>query len=118
MSQKIAFILQQTPFSSDFSSDAIDAVLAGGLYGQAVSVFFVGDGVFQLVDSENNTSPIKPLSKKLKALSLYDVESLYVCQDALAKRGLRPTDCCIDVDCVASNRLDQLIRQHDVILSF
>lgn len=118
MTKKVAFIIQQTPYRSDFANDAIDAVLAAGLYGQTVSVFFVGDGVFQLIDTAANASPIKPISKKLKALSVYDVEAVYACQGALTKRGIQAAELAIEVDIIKPTSVDQFIREHDSILSF
>ena len=120
MNKKIAYILRHAPYSSDFASDAIDAVLAGGLYGQSVSLFFLSDGVFQLFEAANDkTNPTeKTLTKKLKALNLYDIEHIFVCSESLKQRGIKPEQLCINTKPLDKNALNASIRQHDSILSF
>lgn len=117
--KKIAYILQQSPYGCDFAHDAIDAVLAGGLYGQNVSVFFSDDGVFQLLKTNNTTGKeYKSLSKKLSALSLYDIEQVYACNDSLTLRGVSAEQLSMDVDCLDKETFENTLRTHDIILSF
>ena len=120
MTKKFAYILQQSPYRSDFAHDAIDAVLAGGLYGQIVGLFFLGDGVFQLLEAKENKTHTKekPLAKKLKALALYDIENIFVCSESLATRGIKPEQLCINTSVLDKNTFDSTIRQHDSLLSF
>lgn len=118
--KKVAYILRHSPYHSDFAHDAIDAVLAGGLYAQAVSLFFMGDGVFQLLDQKAKEKKIgsKPLSKKLSALSLYDIDNIYVCSDSLAARGIEQNQLCIDVNVLDKQSINNSIRDNSAILSF
>ena len=117
--KKVAFVLRHSPYRSDFSQDAIDAVLAAGLYGQSVSVFFMGDGVFQLLEASSTTrTDFKPLSKKLKALSLYDIDATYVCHDSLNARAIEPKQLCIKAQVMDKPAINRLIRDNAVIVSF
>jgi len=117
--KKIAYVLRHLPYGSDFSQDAIDAVLAAGLYGQAVSVFFIGDGVFQLLDTDSPShSQNKPISKKLNALSLYDIDDTYVCRDSLLARGIEPSQLCIAAQILDKPSINRLIRDNAAIVSF
>lgn len=117
--EKVAYILRHSPYGSDFSHDALDAVLAGGLYGQNVSLFFMGDGVFQLLDQTLAIEAKgRSLPKKLKALSLYDIDTIYVCSDSLTARGIEPKQLCIDARLLDKQAIDNAIRDNSAILSF
>lgn len=120
MPKKIAYILQHSPYHSDFAHDAIDAVLAAGLYGQNVGLFFLGDGVFQLLEAKANKTDAleKHLAKKLKALALYDIEHIFVCRESLTQRGIEQEQLCITTNVLDKNTFDSTVRQHESILSF
>ena len=120
VAKRIAYVLRQAPYGSDFAHDAIDAVLAGGLYGQTISVFFMGDGVFQLINTAHQSvaTDHKPLSKKLNALSLYDIEHIFVCQQSLNERNISTHQISIDATILNNNDMNTALRNHDVLLSF
>jgi tRNA 2-thiouridine synthesizing protein C len=49
----IAIINTQAPFSTAVGKEALDAALIFGSYEQATSLFFLGDGVFQVIGDQN-----------------------------------------------------------------
>lgn len=81
-------------------------------FGQSVSVFFIDDGVFQLVKQQQPTLvEQKHYSKGISALEFYDVEHLYVCETSLSTRQLTADDLLAGVTIVSATRLNELLQQ-------
>ncbi|MEO0444038.1 MAG: sulfurtransferase complex subunit TusC [Pseudomonadota bacterium] len=114
-----AIMLRQAPYGKPLANEALEAVLGYAAFAQDISVFFIGDGVFQLLQ-EQDAEKIgqKSLEKRVKALSLYDVKKLYVCQNSLEKRGLSANDLCVDITVVDPDTLSLHLREQDTLLSF
>ena len=118
-SKQTGILLRQAPYGKHLAYEALDVVLAYAAFDQNISLFFIGDGVFQLLKGQNSQAiEQKSLEKKLNALSLYDVNKRYVCQQSLEKRGLSADDLCIDITLVTSIKLSQHIRQQNTLISF
>ena len=79
----------QPPYSSSYSIDALEAAMGATNIGLEVVFIFVGEGVYQLLNSQNN-DVISHMSifKKLMALPLYDVETVYVLSTALSEHNV------------------------------
>ncbi|KJG06487.1 sulfurtransferase complex subunit TusC [Photobacterium kishitanii] len=94
----LGFVFRQPPHGTTCGREGLDALLAASAYTEALSVFFIGDGVMQLV---RNQQPDVILSRNyiatFKMLPLYDIENIYVCQQSLVERGLCREDLLIDV---------------------
>lgn len=88
-SSSIAIINSKAPFASNHGKDALDIAMIFGSYEQEVSLFFQGDGVFQLIKGQNGELlKIKDYLKTFSAFEFYDIENIYVCQQSLIERGL------------------------------
>ncbi|MFC6673090.1 sulfurtransferase complex subunit TusC [Marinobacterium aestuariivivens] len=89
------------------------------MFEQPVAMLFLGDGVFQLLKGQDPAGlQQKNLSATLSALPMYDIETLYVCARALRERGLETGDLVLPVQVLEPDAIGQLIRQHDVVMSF
>lgn len=76
----------QAPYSSSSAVDAIEAAMGATNIGLEVVFVFVGEGVYQLVSKQENTSiSHKSIFKKLLALPLYDVERIFVLSSSLSQ---------------------------------
>ena len=88
----LAIINSKAPFSSDFGKDALDVALIFGSFEQKISLFFQGDGVYQLIAKQDGTLvSIKDYLKTFSAFEFYDIEDIYVCQQSLVNRQLDET---------------------------
>ncbi|ODS24713.1 sulfurtransferase TusC [Candidatus Endobugula sertula] len=117
--KKLLFLFRHAPYGSALAKEGIDAVLAASAYDQDLSVLFMDDGVFQLLKHQKpDDIEEKNIINILSAFTLYDIQSLFVCQESLAERGLRNTDIAIGINIVAHNTVSQLLSQQDHILSF
>lgn len=87
--KRVAFVFTRPPHGTSAGREGLDAVLAAAAFGCHLSVFFVGDGVFQLIGGQK---PEKIRARNYIAtfgvFSLYDIELCYVCSASLKERGL------------------------------
>ena len=117
--KKIGFILRHSPYGSNLAQEALDVVLAYAAFEQAVSVFFIDDGVFQLLSRQASTDiEQKSLEKRIQALSLYDIDQIYVCQESLIHRNLQTDILIKEIRPLAIDELSALIHQQDSLLCF
>ncbi|WP_406667584.1 sulfurtransferase complex subunit TusC [Gallaecimonas sp. GXIMD1310] len=115
----IGVIFSALPFANQQGREALDTVLAASAYEQPLSLFFIGDGVWQLVkDQQPEQAASKDYLATFKALSLYEVEHLYVQRSALSSRGLTAADLAIEVAVVDDTALQQLLARQDAIYRF
>lgn len=77
------------------------------------------DGVFQLKKGQQTKGiENKNFSPTYRALDGYDIEKLYVEEEALAARGLSEDDLLVDVTVMPRAELGKLMDEMDVVLSF
>ncbi|AEY02953.1 intracellular sulfur oxidation protein DsrF [Oceanimonas sp. GK1] len=116
---KVAFIFRTAPHGSAAGREGLDAVLATSALSEALAVFFMDDGVYQL-KREQAPAAIhgRDYAPTFGLLELYDIEQVYVCAASLAERGLTLADLCIDAQACDTGELRRLLGEHDVRLSF
>ncbi len=85
----IAIINSKAPYSQTSGKDALDISLVFASFEQKVSLFFQGDGVFQLIKGQDGSViGQKDYLKTFAAFEFYDIENIYICQKSLIERGL------------------------------
>lgn len=115
----IAIVNTQAPFSSPAGKEALDAALIFGSYEQATSLFFFGDGVYQVIGNQNpNDIDHKDYLKTFSALTFYDIENVYVCQQSLIERNLTETFHLDNVQVLSNAKFRQCLHQHSTIFRF
>ncbi|MFC0140256.1 sulfurtransferase complex subunit TusC [Erwinia mallotivora] len=86
---RVAIIFTQAPHGSSAGREGLDAALAISALSEKIALFFVSDGVLQLVHEQQ---PERILARHYAAtfgvLPLYDIDDLYVCAASLSERGL------------------------------
>lgn len=115
----IAIINTSPPYASTSAQESLDLAMVAGTFGQTVSLFFIDDGVFQLVNQQNaQLVGRKDFYKSLAALEFYDVEQLYVCEQSLNQRSISPEQLNTEVKILTPEALAQAITQHNHLLRF
>ena len=115
----VAIVNNHSPFSHLHGKEALDMALIFGAYEQTVSMFFIGDGVFQLQDQQNpQLINSKDYLKTFAALPFYDVEQLYVCQESLQQRQITQLLNLDNLTVLSATDLAKTLHQHDVIFRF
>ena len=117
--KKIGILNRSLPHGSAQGRESLDLTLALSAFNESLSLFFIGDGVYQLVDGH---SPQEILQKHyqplFKMLALYDVENIYVCSNALKQRSLTSDCLLIDTTLLDRQQLQTKLAQQDQLLSF
>ncbi len=117
--KKFAYINRKAPYGTIYALESLEVVLIGAAFEQDVSLFFLDDGVFQLTKGQKTDGiGMKNFSPTYRALEMYDVEKLYVSEEALAARGLTADDLLVDVEVVADSEIAGMLDEQDVVLSF
>jgi len=119
-SKSVAIINSKAPYSSILGKDALDVALIYGSYEQDVTLFFHGDGVFQLIDEQNSMLiQLKDYLKTFSAFEFYDIENIYVCQKSLQDRSLNDRGFHIDNAVVLNIKaFNEKLHQHNIIFRF
>lgn len=119
ITKSLGVINSAAPYGVSDGQESLDLAMAAANFGQDVTLFFVDDGVFQLLKSQH---PIpeqgKHYSKTFPALTFYDIDDIFVCQRSLSERGLVVSDLCIKVTALPQEALNQQLTQLDHLLRF
>ena len=89
--------------------------MAGGAFGQQVSVLFMGEGRGYLDDEITPGDEQTDLRKLLKSLPLYDVDNVYVLADQDADTMAAFT---VPAEIISSDDASRLIANADHVVSF
>lgn len=116
---ELAIVNSKAPFGSSSGKDALDIALIFASYEQDVSLFFQGDGVFQLKAGQDaSLISIKDYLKTFAAFDFYDIEHIYVCDTSLSQRNMS-NDFHIDgVEVLTSDAFAAKLNEHKTILRF
>ena len=115
----LAIINSKAPFSSNYGKDALDVALIFGSFEQKVSLFFQGDGVYQLIANQDaSLVSIKDYLKTFSAFEFYDIEDIYVCQQSLVNRQLDEAFHINDVQVLTSVEFGKALNRHQHVLRF
>lgn len=85
------FVMRRPPHEGSRVRESLDMLMTVAAFDQPVRVLFLDDGVFLLKPGQRPEGlGLKPVLPLLEALEIYDVEGLWVEEESLAERGLRP----------------------------
>ena len=122
MSQiKKSFLLinRQAPYGSSAARDALDVALTASVFEQDISLLFLADGVFQLLqDQQPQGIQQKNISANLSALPMYDIDQIFVSASALKARGLKKEQLSLPAELLDDQQIAALISRHDQVMSF
>ncbi|NMP32323.1 sulfurtransferase complex subunit TusC [Thalassotalea sp. M1531] len=115
----LAIITTQAPYSSASGKDALDMALIFGSYEQDIALFFIGDGVWQLIDKANGELlQVKDYLKTFSALPFYDVEDVFICEQSLKDRGIEGPLNIQSAQTLSKQTLIETLKQYKAVLRF
>ena len=132
-SKKFLYINRKAPHGSIYAQESLDVVLIGAAFEQDVTLAFIDDGVYQLMQNQDTSGAgVKNFAPTFRALGDYDVKQIYVEEESLKLRGLGKDDLIPltyededddwaekdSIHVVSSAELADIIEQQDVILNF
>jgi|TARA_R110001583_G_scaffold9571_2_gene45226 tRNA 2-thiouridine synthesizing protein C len=114
-----AILNSKAPYSNTAGKDALDIALIFGSFEQPTSLFFQGDGVWQLIQEQNGSIiSVKDYLKTFAAFEFYDLENIYICQESLCQRSLTTDFHIGQVQVLAKNEFAEKLATHHTILRF
>ncbi|MCW8329676.1 sulfurtransferase complex subunit TusC [Photobacterium sp. SDRW27] len=117
--KSLGFVFHSAPHGTSSGREGLDAVLATSAYSEDLNVFFVGDGVFQLLkDQQPDQVLCRDYIATFKMLELYDIENIYVCQQSLFERGIDSNELVIDSEVLSPSDISAKLDLCQRILSF
>lgn len=119
MSKRILIVCRQPPYGSSLAREAVDLALASSVFEQQLAVLFLADGVLQLLKNQHSLDIfMKNHGNVLSAFPLYDINDIYIDQQALADRSLTETDLLLEGKYLSTKQITNLIAQYDIVLNF
>ena len=116
---KLCFLIKQSPYGSALARDALDMALASAAFDQQVSLVFIHDGVFQLVDNQqSHIIAQKSLEKSLAAMALYGIDDCYACSSSIDNRNIKALSEKLTIKKVDTQTIHQIIADADQVMSF
>lgn len=116
---RILVIFRKAPAGSAWAREALDLALVGAAFGQQVSLLFMGDGVFQLLDQQApKLIGQKGTQAMMQALPMYEIDQVYVESYSLAERGLDPEQLSISCQVLDAASMPKLLQQHQHVFNF
>ncbi len=117
--KKFMFVNRKAPYGTVYALESLEVVLISAAFDQDVSLAFLDDGVYQLKKGQQTKGiETKNFSPTYRALDGYDIEKLYVEQEAMEARGLTEEDLLVDVTVLSRREMGALMEEQDVVLSF
>ncbi|WP_435235683.1 sulfurtransferase complex subunit TusC [Psychromonas sp. PT13] len=117
--KKIGIINRCGPHGTASGRESLDLSLALSAYNESLSLFFIGDGVYQLVKGHSTNQILQKNYQPLfKMLEMYDVENIYVCSESLQQRHLDTKLLLIEVSFLETEDLQIKLAEQDQLLSF
>ncbi|XBC44313.1 MAG: sulfurtransferase complex subunit TusC [Buchnera aphidicola (Schlechtendalia peitan)] len=118
--KSIAFIFSRVPHGTSISREGLDSVLSISMINQNIAVFFIGDGVFQLMKFQH---PKYILSRNYALsfgmLPFFDINKLYYCKDSLIERGLlNKCDLFLKVFIIDRKNILKEIDKYDLVINY
>ncbi len=115
----IAFIFSHAPHGSSFGREGLDAIFSISAIFQEVSLFFIGDGVLQLIKNYHTKNILaRNYTSSFSILSFYDIKNLYCCKSSLIERGLNNNHFLLNIEILDSHILRLKLDSYDAVLNF
>ena len=91
--KKFMYLNRKAPYGTVYALESLEVVLIAAAFEQDVSLAFIDDGVYQIVDNQKTDGiGMKNFSSTYRALGDYDINKLYVSKESLDERGLSEED--------------------------
>jgi len=131
--KKFLYINRKPPHGSVYALESLEVVLIGAAFEQEVTLAFIDDGVYQLLQNQDTSAiETKNFTPTFRALGDYDVNRIYVERESMELRGLVKEDLMPltwededddwaekdSIHVVSSAELAEIFEHQDVILNF
>ncbi|AYN24559.1 sulfurtransferase complex subunit TusC [Buchnera aphidicola] len=118
--KKIAFVFSHAPHGTSFGREGLDAIFGVSLIIKKISLFFIGDGVLQILKSSKSENILsRNYTSSFPILSIYGIKNFYCCESSLVDRGLNfHNKFILKVNILSSHFFRLKLDDHDAIINF
>lgn len=118
MQNSLLVIIKHPPISSERNRDSLDIALACSAFDLPISLLFMGDGILQLRQHNTlNELGVKDISPQIKALSMYDIERIYVRKKDAIRYHIDTDSLALTVEVLDENSAQELLQQADHVIN-
>lgn len=115
----IAFVFRSHPHSTSQGREGLDALLAASAYCEGIQVFFIGEGVTQLLANQDpHVVHSRNYAAAYKLMDLYDIEDVFLCETSLQEQGLGEQNLVVDALPLSKSEIARKLHACDKILTF
>ncbi|CAL4043502.1 Protein TusC [Buchnera aphidicola (Phyllaphis fagi)] len=118
--KNIAVVFSHAPYGNSLGREGLDFILSASCFTKNISIFFIGDGVFQILKHQNSkVILLKNHSFSFNILPLCDINNFYVCYNSLIKRGLKKNmNFMLGVNILPLEKIRNTMNNFNCILNF
>lgn len=118
--KRVAFVFKSAPHGSAAGREGLDALLATSALTEDIGVFFIGDGVLQLMPGQQPGLILaRDYIATFRVLPLYDIDQCYLCAASVRERGVSPDNAWVlEAQPLEPDALSEMLHQFDVVLTF
>lgn len=114
----VNLIISQPPFSSIGGKEGVDLALVCAAFEQRVNLIFVDQGVLHLLNQQDTAAiDDKMHDKQLKALDLYDIETLFVDKESLQGLGIERSSLIANSKVIDATEIQKYIQSSDYTIT-
>ncbi|CAA0118919.1 sulfurtransferase complex subunit TusC [Zhongshania aliphaticivorans] len=113
------YLFSRQAYGHSLAREALDMALATAAFDQKVSIVFLEDAIYQLLNATDAQSvETKPHIGVINALPLYDIENIYYLDDDRQSRAISESNLLVHARAISRPALQQLIAAADRVQSF
>ncbi|MEM1244311.1 MAG: sulfurtransferase complex subunit TusC [Pseudomonadota bacterium] len=116
--QKLSIIFQKPPYQTPNAQDAIDFTLAAAAFIKDVQVFFIEDGIYQLLHQQQAPLGLSNLAKQIPILHNLDIERVYADAKSIQLRQIKTTDLIQSIKIIKRDEIKTLMQSSNMIVSY
>jgi tRNA 2-thiouridine synthesizing protein C len=114
--QRILWIIDTLPLSSEKAREDLDFIFMLAAFEIKMTLLFIHEGVFQLLDTDHLRIQQRAFTPLLKAYQDYEIENIYVLQESLTQFNLSTQDFTLPISCLHEKDIPQLGQKMNYII--
>lgn len=117
--KSIAFVFRSPPHTTSRGREGLDALLAASAYCENIHVFFIEEGVAQLISNQQPEVILgRDYISAFKLLELYEIENIYACQESYKQMGLLKSATILEPEWLSKTEIATQLQRCNKILTF
>ncbi|RBW65545.1 sulfurtransferase complex subunit TusC [Vibrionales bacterium C3R12] len=117
--KSIAFVFKSSPHTTSKGREGLDALLAASAYSENIHVFFIAEGVAQLILNQQPEVILgRDYINAFKLMELYEIENIYACQESYEHMGLLKTATILEPEWLSKSEITAKLQRCNKILTF